>query len=395
MRKFDNTQVNTRSDNRLRVVHVISCLNKELGGSILVAVDLACQLTLHSKVISNEIVSLGNSKETLKRNEDLIENLRDRNIPIHMGLSKRGNKYGFTKLKSILTNTTPLRNADVLVCHQIYTIGTFYSSIVCWVFRIPLIVIPHGSLTSYHLSIRAKRKNIVKPLIRIILKKSHLVITNSEQERIDLEAKFQITSRVIPYGADEQFFDQTKRRTSKSFNFIFVGRFTEKKQIPLIIKAFLKLARMYDDVHLTIVGDGEARLQSEIAKMVQSVKSGLIQLTGWVNKAELEQIYMKSHCLVLPSLDENFGLVITEALSFSIPCIVSKNVGLSNFISSYQAGSVLEVTDEYHLVQAMKSVYSKDHKSLTEAVKVAFQKEFHWPSIVSKWEEVLTLKLRY
>jgi glycosyltransferase involved in cell wall biosynthesis len=393
MKSIDiNFMNNTSKADQVRVLHVFSTLNKELGGSILIAIELACQLSAYSTVISNEVFSLGNSKETLRSNEDLVQTLRTRNIPLHIGLSKRANRYGFTKIRSIFKNSIHMIKVDVVVCHQIYTVGTFYSSIICWVFRIPLIIIPHGSLTAYHTSIRARRKNFIKPFISAILRRAHTIITNSEQERFDLEKNFKVCSQIIPYGANERISEVTKGTSSNSFNFVFVGRFTRKKQIPLIINSFLKLHEKYNDVHLTIVGDGEERIRKEVTEVVGPRKTDAIELTGWVNSTRLEEIYLKSNCLVLPSLDENFGLVVTEALSYSIPCIVSKDVGVSNYISEYQAGVVLEVTDEDHLIDAMQAVYLADYTSLSEAAKNVFQNELNWTSIISKWEKVLTLK---
>ena len=52
---------------------------------------------------------------------------------------------------------------------------------------------------------------------------------------------------------------------------------------------------------------------------------------------------MDSDVLVLPSLGEGFGLVVTEALACGLPVIVTPNVGASDLVHDGQEGFVVPV----------------------------------------------------
>lgn len=52
-----------------------------------------------------------------------------------------------------------------------------------------------------------------------------------------------------------------------------------------------------------------------------------VQVTGELTGAELESIWAGTDLLLLPSLTETFGLVVTEALARGIPAVVSRGTG--------------------------------------------------------------------
>ena len=54
-------------------------------------------------------------------------------------------------------------------------------------------------------------------------------------------------------------------------------------------------------------------------------------------------VMMESDVLVLPSLGEGFGLVVTEALACGLPVIVTPNVGASDLVHDGQEGFVVPV----------------------------------------------------
>ena len=51
---------------------------------------------------------------------------------------------------------------------------------------------------------------------------------------------------------------------------------------------------------------------------------------------------MAATLFVLPSLDENFGLAVAEAMAAGCPVVISRQVALSKEIEKYSAGIVIE-----------------------------------------------------
>lgn len=103
----------------------------------------------------------------------------------------------------------------------------------------------------------------------------------------------------------------------------FVGKFTRKKRPDLLIAAFLKAAPA--STTLLLVGDGPMR--GELRQ--QAADSPLIVFAPFQNQSEIPRVFAAIDLLVLPSegFGETWGLIVNEAMSTGLPCIVSDHVG--------------------------------------------------------------------
>jgi glycosyltransferase involved in cell wall biosynthesis len=128
----------------------------------------------------------------------------------------------------------------------------------------------------------------------------------------------------IPNAYDKQAFyvlDEAALRTasealalpSGKLKVLFVGRFVDKKGLPLIEQ----LARRYTQVHFTMVGTGVIRPEAWGLANVRVVPP---------QSAELLRGYYASHdLLILPSIGEGWPLVICEAMACGTPCLISRD----------------------------------------------------------------------
>jgi glycosyltransferase involved in cell wall biosynthesis len=144
---------------------------------------------------------------------------------------------------------------------------------------------------------------------------------------------------LAPYVVDNSFFqayakDLASHRDElrRSFGitddrpvFLFVGKLTEKKQPLLLLKAFAKVHELIPCA-LLIVGDGHMR--QCIEKEIAMIDIPDVHITGFLNQTEVSKAYTAGDILVLPSAwTETWGLVVNEAMNFSLPVIVSDAVG--------------------------------------------------------------------
>ena len=112
--------------------------------------------------------------------------------------------------------------------------------------------------------------------------------------------------------------------------FLGVGRQIPKKTWEMLIGAFSAAVRgvKNDEWGLVLVGDGpEAPRLKEMA----SLSDGKIVFLPFQNQEALCQFYGTAECFVLPSgYGETWGLVVNEAMSSSLPVIVSRECGCAN-----------------------------------------------------------------
>jgi len=124
--------------------------------------------------------------------------------------------------------------------------------------------------------------------------------------------------------------------------FLNLGRFVTKKNIPSLIKAYAGLMEHYPalDISLVLVGEGneEKAIRQLAADLKIPTREGLTQANNSGNKAEIvfypfQQVditplfFSRCEAFILPSMYEEWGLVVNEAMACSSAVIVSENVG--------------------------------------------------------------------
>lgn len=81
-----------------------------------------------------------------------------------------------------------------------------------------------------------------------------------------------------------------------------------------------KIHQKDPEIKLTIVGDGLERKNLEQLIKVKNLNS-CIKITGFLPQSEIANYYYDSSLFVLTSKTEAFGLVLTEAMSYGLPCL--------------------------------------------------------------------------
>ena len=107
-----------------------------------------------------------------------------------------------------------------------------------------------------------------------------------------------------------------KRKTIGSadrvLNFGYVGQLVPRKNVDLMLEGFR--GSQIQKAKLFIAGcDG--------------VSDDNIRYVGFLNRNELQEFYKTIDCLILPSLEDSWGVVINEAIQFDCAVLASMNCG--------------------------------------------------------------------
>jgi glycosyltransferase involved in cell wall biosynthesis len=102
------------------------------------------------------------------------------------------------------------------------------------------------------------------------------------------------------------------------------GKYIPKKRPMDLLNAFHLLND--ENAALVFLGDGE--LRSEMEEYIKLNKLNDVYLTGFKNQSEIGRYYSSADIFVLPSgAGETWGLVVNEAMNFSLPLILSNQIG--------------------------------------------------------------------
>ena len=145
---------------------------------------------------------------------------------------------------------------------------------------------------------------------------------------------------VVPYGADERVFHPGAAAAPREFRIVFAGQAGLRKGVRTLLDA------------LTLSGRGDWRVDffgavlGEARRDLDAYRGATpLAFHGAVPQAALAEGFRAGAVLVLPSLEEGFGLVVPQALNCGLPCIVSDRVGGKDLIRHRDNGSIIPAQD--------------------------------------------------
>lgn len=161
---------------------------------------------------------------------------------------------------------------------------------------------------------------------------------------------------VIPNIIDFEKFYITQKSKNEKFRFISIGNLLEVKGFDIVIKAFyLHNSKCNSDSELLLVGKGP--LKESLKDLAEKLGiAGKVKFLGLLSRDQIPDILSSSHCLVMGSRKETFGVVFIEALASGIPIIGTKCDG-PMYIVNENNGLLVSIDDEEEMASAMNHIY--------------------------------------
>jgi len=198
---------------------------------------------------------------------------------------------------------------------------------------------------------------VLKPLRRLIYKKSRAVVANSEGLKNMSQKVDPVPTIVIPNGIDTSYFKPSHKRIEKdSVSFIYVGRFSEQKNLLFLIEQFFILKNeIKEPFTINIVGDGP--MKEKLQLFADSLGlSDRITWHGWLAKNRILELLQESDCLINPSLYEGMPNAVLEALACGLPVIASNVTGNNAVVIHGENGFLFNHGDYCEIVDFLKII---------------------------------------
>ena len=143
---------------------------------------------------------------------------------------------------------------------------------------------------------------------------------------------------MVPYGVDTRHFEKVATPDSEHFNVLYVGQISFRKGIPYLLKAFNNLK--HPKKRLFLAGT----ICIEMARYLkQRHLSSNVTFLGHIPQRDLKHIMSKSHVMVLPSIEDGFGLVLAQAMACGCPVISTENTGARDLFADGKEGFIVPI----------------------------------------------------
>ena len=166
---------------------------------------------------------------------------------------------------------------------------------------------------------------------------------------------------------------------------LYVGRYTEVKRIPLLIRAHARAREAFRrPAPLVLLGGFPGEWEGEHPlHAVREAGDPDVFLAGWRSHRDLPAGLNAADLLVLPSVREQFGQVLVEAMACGLPVIAVDAHGPAEIVEDGRTGWLVPPDDEEALAAALVEAVNRDEERERRAVAahlVALER-YSWPAL--------------
>lgn len=369
----------------LRLLHVISSMNASVGGPAEATLRL-CE-ELQKRGHPQTIVALDSKESVLINNEEIRVELLGPNCRVLGNYSYNAHLQDWISAKA--------SEFDAVLIHGLWQFHGLAARSAAIRSKIPYFVYPHGMLDPWFKEtypLKHLKKWLYWPWAEYrVLRDARAVLFTCEEERRLARQSFwlyQCNELVTSYGTASPPLDSNRLRErflSSHPNLrgkrllLFLSRIHEKKGCDLLVAAFAKVASQFPDLHLVMAGPDQTGIISTLRQQAQSFGiSDRITWTGMLQGDEKWGAFHACEVFCLPSHQENFGIVVAEALGCGKPVLISNKVNIWREIQQDNAGIVSEDTQEDTLAGLTKwlTLPSQDRTLMERAARQCFERRF-------------------
>jgi len=238
-----------------------------------------------------------------------------------------------------------------------------YSSFGAWRalhdMPVPYFVFTHGMLdpwfnTAY--PIKTFFKSIFWRLIehKVLRDAKGVMFTCEEERRLAHRSFTPYRARefVVGYGTRDVSGDSNVQRsaflakapaTEGRKLILFLSRIHEKKGIDLLVKAFARCAESHPEYDLVIAGPDQSGLRASLTRLAE--ECGVAKRIHWPGMLSGDAkwgAFRAAEFFVLPSHQENFGIVVAEAMAVGKPLLITNKVNIWREVEADGAGIVVD-----------------------------------------------------
>ena len=291
---------------------------------------------------------------------------------------------------------------DVLITEGFFQ-WTPFVQLYGWFFRVPVFVGYERTLYTERHNSRFKTflrklqdKSIAGYLVNGIETKKYLLSLGISEEKIFVGGMSAdstgLRTSIKKWSVEEkQNFKSKYISSNNGLIFLFTGQMILRKGVNYLLKAWVKHTQLYPDDKLVLVGGG---VFLEKWKKEYSKYSSII-FEGTVAYDEIFKYYAIADVYILPTIEDNWSLVVPEAMACGLPVATSIYNGCHvELIQDGENGFVFDTYNQESITNVLEKFHYMDLKKMGNK-SILIEKNFNTEACAKReYEAILkTLKL--
>lgn len=281
---------------------------------------------------------------------------------------------------------------DLLHIHSVFTPANYLLSKI----GIPYVITPNGGWSE---EILQGRNSILKRIwMRLfenhLWKNASLVQAVSKREAAGLARLSGIAS--VSYIPNGTHFPDLEINGSSRSTVLYMGRYAVfQKGLDVLIQALESiLEKLPDDFRLVMAGSECGTGRADVEAMIEAAGlSKFIQTHGPVHGEEKKSLFENARLFVHTSRFEGLPLVLLEALSYGIPCLLTPGTNVSE--EWEHAGCAFSVPlSPREIGEKILELWNRDLSAESSNARTHVQIEYSWDkiavSLINEYEKCLT-----
>lgn len=378
----------------MNILRVIATVNPESGGPI-EGIAMSAPI-LKEQGCHQEIVSLDSPLDPWVQTSPLpVYPLGIRN-PRYLELRRKipWLRYGYTPhfVPWLKKNAS---RYDAVIVHGLWNYVALGSWRALAKSETPYFVFAHGMLDPYFNRVHPL-KSLAKQILwwfsegRLIANARNVLFTTEEEQRLASKSfwPFRGKGRVVAYGirdipqdADAQiaaFRSALPQLGGRRF-FLFLSRIHPKKGCDLLLNAFASIAANYPEIDLVMAGPDQKGWEKTLRKLAGDLGiAGRVHWPGMLKGDMKWGAFRAAEAFVLPSHQENFGIVVAEAMACGTPVLTTDKVNTWREVQASGAGLVAEDSVEgvTGLLERFLALTPAERQAMARRARQGFAEKF-------------------
>jgi glycosyltransferase involved in cell wall biosynthesis len=287
---------------------------------------------------------------------------------------------------------------DAVHLHSVFLFPTWAGARASGRAGVPYVLSPRGMLVGNLIKRRssATKRVWIRLIERGNLAQAARIHLTSEEERralSDLGLALAPTV-VIPNGVDppssfapDAVSADVRRLVAERIDILNFGRINWKKGLDRLIQSAAEMQR----IRVLIAGHDEDGLAGNLRTLAEQygVSDRVLFLPRQITGPDKEALFAAARLFVLPSLSENFGNVVAEAMIRGLPVVVTAGVGAADIVEESGGGAVAPGDPKALAVAVAGLLESPERLAIMGAAGAAYaQERLNWNSIARRFENL-------